>query len=80
MTRQKKEIIKKIEEADNFIAADQELGCGFAPDDFYTPIYKVIDGLRDQLARLRGYKDADEEWAADMDRWEARGIPSWMPI
>lgn len=33
MTRQKKEIIRKIEEIDNWIEADMELGCGFAPPD-----------------------------------------------
>ena len=36
MTRQKKEIIKKIDEIEMFIAADEELGCGFAPADIGT--------------------------------------------
>lgn len=34
MTRQKKEIIKKIDEIERFIRAEEELGCGFAPAEW----------------------------------------------
>lgn len=68
MTRQKKEILKKIEEIENFIAADEELGCGFAPAGFYTPLYEQIDALWDEIARLRHYEDSIEM----MDAWRQR--------
>ena len=60
MTRQKKEIIKKIEEIEIFIAADEELGCGFAPAGAYDDLYKKIDGLQEQLAKLQHYDSVEE--------------------
>lgn len=60
MTRQKKEILKKIEEIDNFIGVDMALGCGFAPTGFYDPLYEEIHGLEEQLAKLRHYSSRDE--------------------
>ena len=60
MTRQKKELIKKIEEIENFIEVDTALGCGFAPAGFYEPLEKEAWELRDKLARLSGYRDAME--------------------
>ncbi len=60
MTRQKKEIIKKIEEIERFIEADEELGCGFAPADFYEPLEQKAWELREKLAHLSHYKDAME--------------------
>ena len=60
MTRQKKEIIKKIEEIEIFIATDEELGCGFAPAGAYDDLYKKIDGLQEQLAKLQHYGSVEE--------------------
>lgn len=60
MTRQKKELVRKIDEIENFIAADDALGCGFAPAGFYEPLEREAWGLRDELARLSGYRDAME--------------------
>ena len=60
MTRQKKEIVKRMEEIENFILADEELGCGFAPAGFYIPLYKEIEALAEELAHLRGFKDQQE--------------------
>ena len=60
MTRQKKELVRKIDEIENFIAADESLGCGFAPAGFYEPLEKEAWELREELARLSGYKDAME--------------------
>ena len=57
MTRQKKEIIKRIDYLNEMIYVDMELGCGFAPEDAYLPTYEEIDRLLDELAHLRGYKD-----------------------
>ena len=60
MTRQKKEIIKKIDEIERFIAADTELGCGFAPAGFYAPLEEESGRLREELARLSHYGSAEE--------------------
>ena len=43
MNREKKEIIKRIDDIERFINADMELGCGFAPADFYDPLYREIE-------------------------------------
>jgi hypothetical protein len=40
MTRQKKELIRAIQQIDEFIAVDTELGCGFAPADAYADLEK----------------------------------------
>ena len=60
MTRQKKEIIRKIEEIHRFIEADMELGCGFAPVDFYKPLEEQTGQLLDELAHLRHYSNSME--------------------
>ena len=60
MTRQKKEILKKIDEIERFIACDEELGCGFAPVGFYDPLYAEIYRLQEQLARLSHYASVEE--------------------
>ena len=67
MTRQKKEILKKINEIEKWIAADEEMGCGFAPAGFYDPLYHEIDKLEEQLAKLQHY-DSVIEMYQDM-RW-----------
>ena len=58
MTRQKKEIMKKINEIEEFIAVDQQLGCGFAPAEAYDSLYQQIWKLNEELARLSHYPDA----------------------
>ena len=65
MTRQKKEIIKRIEEIQTFIAVDEEFGCGFAPAGFYDPLYEQIHELEEQLAQLSGYQSAEEMYMDD---------------
>ena len=60
MTRQKKELLKKIDEIQNFIAVDEELGCGFAPAGFYDDLYHQIYGLQEQLAHLSHYGSVEE--------------------
>lgn len=60
MTRQKTEIINKIQEIEEWIAVDNELGCGFAPSDFYSPLYEQIHELEEQLAKLRHYANAED--------------------
>ena len=66
MTRQKKELIQRIDEIEAFIAADDALGCGFVPPDFYRELEEEAWELEEQLARLRGYRDAN---AMMMDTW-----------
>lgn len=60
MTRQKKEILKKIWEIEEFIATDEELGCGFAPADAYDSEYEKIYELQEQLAKLQHYSSVEE--------------------
>jgi len=60
MTRQKKELHKKIQAIEDFIAVDTELGCGFAPAGFYETLYAEINGLQEQLAQLSHYGSAVE--------------------
>lgn len=74
MTRQKKEIIRKINEIECFIEADEELGCGFAPAGFYDPLEQKAWELREELARLSHYKDA-MEMMYDTRGCENEGIP-----
>ena len=50
MTRQKKEVIKKIDDLEQWIEVDVELGCGFAPVGAYDETYREIDRLREELA------------------------------
>jgi hypothetical protein len=57
MTREKKEILKRIEEIETWIAVDMNLGCGFAPPDCYDDLYQEINNLLDRLAHLCGYEN-----------------------
>lgn len=61
MTRQKKEILRKIDEMERWIAADEELGCGFAPAGAYDGMYREIDRLEDELARLQHFASREEK-------------------
>ena len=58
MTRQKKELIKRINEIREFIEADEELGCGFCP--VKHPMERRLESLEDQLAKLSHYESAEE--------------------
>ena len=60
LTRQKKELLKKIEQLEIWIAADEELGCGFAPPGAYDDLYKEIYQLQEELAQLMHYESAEE--------------------
>ncbi len=65
MTRQKKEIIKKIADIETWIAVDEEMGCGFAPADFYAPLYMQIYELEEELAKLRHFNSVEEMYYND---------------
>lgn len=58
MTRQKKELIRSIQQIDEFIAVDTELGCGFAPADAYADLEKERWNLLEKLAQLSHYSSA----------------------
>ena len=60
MTREKKELLKKIEEMETWIAVDIELGCGFAPPGAYDGMYQEIYRLQEKLAHLRHYKTVED--------------------
>jgi len=60
MTRQKKEILKKIDEIETWIAVDEELGCGFAPANAYAELEKEIYKLQEELAHLQHYTSVEE--------------------
>ena len=60
MTRQKKEIVKKIDEMERWIAVDEELGCGFAPAGAYDGMYQEIYRLQEELARLQHYASVED--------------------
>ena len=70
MNRQKKELLKKIEQMETWIAVDTELGCGFAPPDAYDGMYKEIYKLQEKLAHLRHYKTVEDMMYDD------RGCPT----
>ncbi|MBR0366377.1 MAG: hypothetical protein IJH94_06215, partial [Clostridia bacterium] len=59
MTRQKKEILKKINEIETWIMVDEELGCGFAPPGAYDHLYEEIYELKEQLAKLMHYDSVE---------------------
>ena len=60
MTRQKKEIIRRINEIEKFIAVDEALSCGFAPAGFYDSLEEEAWDLQEQLAHLSHYSSAVE--------------------
>lgn len=74
MTRQKKELIKKIDKAWEFIEADTQLGCGFAPADFYAPIEQQIYEWESELAKLQHYASREEMY------YDMRGCENDFPF
>ena len=55
MTRQKREIMRKMNEIREFIEVDMQLGCGFAPANAYDSMEDQIWNLGEELARLSHY-------------------------
>lgn len=60
MTREKKEIIKKIIEIDEFIEVDTELGCGFSPEGAYSELEQMTYELQKKLAKLSHYNSVED--------------------
>ena len=67
MTRQKKEILKKIDWLEGMIQADIELGCGYNRPDSHRDTEEEIYGLQVMLAKLSHY-DSVESLIGD-ERW-----------
>ena len=61
MTRQKKELIKKIDEMEKEIAVDQELSHGMAPAGAYEDMESEIWRMQDELARLQHYESYEDK-------------------
>lgn len=68
ITRQKKEIIKKIQAISDFIEVDVELGCGFSPPGAYDELYKEMDRLENELARLQHFTSSEQQFLSDLAR------------
>lgn len=77
MTREKKELIKKLEEIDQHIDAEIELGCGFTPDWFLEKLYALKDPILEKLAKLSHYNSVNE-MLYDERQWG--GIPNELPF
>ena len=60
MTHQKRHILQKIDEIEKFIDVYMELGCGFAPANFYDELYEQIHALETEPALLRHYSSHEE--------------------
>lgn len=74
MTRQKKELEKKIEQIERYMAAEEEMGAGFTPADWFRPLEEKIWKLQEQLAELRHYSSVNEMlW--DNRGFELRNLP-----
>ena len=59
MTRQKKEIVKKIDRIQTGIEMDELMGCGLPPA-VYEEREREFYGLLEQLARLQHYTSVEE--------------------
>ncbi len=73
MTRQKKEIAKKIDRLENGIEMDDLMGCGLPPA-VYEAREREIYSLLEQLARLQHYASI-EEMLYDTRGCENSGCP-----
>lgn len=67
MNRQKKEILKKMQDIEDFIEADKQLGSGCCPVDAYDGLYEMEYKLGEQLAKLSHYSSYKEMM------WDERG-------
>ncbi len=60
MTRQKKEILKQIEQMERSVQIDLQLGFGIAPAGAFDRVYEEMYKLQEDLASLRHYASAEE--------------------
>ena len=52
MTREKREILKRIDELQQEMTIDKQLSFGCAPEGAYDFFYEAIDALQEKLAHL----------------------------
>ena len=60
MTRQKKELLKQIEQMERSVEIDLQLGFGTAPDGAFDQVYQEIHKRQEELAHLKHYTSAEE--------------------
>ena len=60
MTRQKRELLKQIQQMEHSIETDTQLGLGYAPPGAFDKAYEEIYKFREELAHLRHYASAEE--------------------
>ena len=60
MTRQKRELLKRIEQMERSVDVDIQLGLGYAPANAFDRVYEEMYKLQEELAHLRHYASAEE--------------------
>ena len=60
MTRQKRELLKQIQQMERSIETDTQLGLGYTPPGAFDKAYEEIYKLQEELAHLRHYASAEE--------------------
>lgn len=60
MTRQKRELLKHIQQMERSIETDTQLGLGYTPPGAFDRVYEKIYELREELAHLRHYASVEE--------------------
>ena len=50
------------------------MGCGFAPANFYDPLYEQIHKMQEELARLRHYGSVEEMYYDNRPMFAMAGI------
>ena len=61
MTREKKEILKKIEEFNIAMSIEDEMGCGFTPASYFEMMEReYLYPLQERLSKLQHYDSVDD--------------------
>ncbi len=60
MTRQKRELLKRIEQMEHSVETDTQLGFGCAPANAFDRVYEEIYKLKEELAHLRHYSSVED--------------------
>ena len=68
MTRLAREAWKHYDRIMNFVYADEELGCGFAPAGYYDEACEEATRLLEVNAKVRGYDSYQDFCFASMEK------------
>ena len=60
MTRQKRELLRQIQQMERSIEIDTQMGFGYAPPAAFDRIYEELYKLQEELAHLRHYASVEE--------------------